>query len=194
MAESLSKPTWNYIRGDDYIQSRRSTLEIFTTGIEQFDNLFANNPALEGAFSGEIIEIVGLPASGKTMLLKTIAINVLGSFEDRHIIFIDTKFDFHAIKLKKMMEARGIPEKKLVDILKKILVHRATTPDELINTLQFIVDTPQQHEMFKIVMIDSITVPFYFYFGQTIFGLRAMTTVAQLLKKLSARNVTVSYN
>lgn len=180
----------NYQDGFEYIQDYLATLEVFKTGIDQFDDLFANEPHL-GAFCGEIIEIVGLPASGKTMLLKTIMINILEGFEERDIIYIDSKFDFQAIKVKNMMESRGISLKNQAKMLKRILVHRASTPEVLLSILQFIVDTPKQHELYKIIMIDSITVPFYFYLGNNQIKLGAMTKVVQLLKKLAMMKITI---
>lgn len=137
--------------------------------------------------------VIYLAATGKTMLLNTIAINILNQFEDVKLLFIDTKQDFSAIKLDRMMKCKGIYEEKQMSILKRILVRRIHTVEDLIAELKLIIDLPRQHDKLKIIMIDSVSVPFYFYLGHTSFGLSLMGEVVDQLKHLSrSRNIAVS--
>lgn len=152
----------------------------FITGIEAFDHLFEIN-AIE---SGEIIEITGLPATGKTMLLNTIMINLLEHNEQMMIIFIDTKYDFQPLKLVNMMKAKNIPEAKQMKILNQIEIYRVSTCEDLVATLNLIQNHTLQAEA-KMIMIDSITVPFYLYIDRTLLQHRYMTEVMDLLKSLA---------
>lgn len=166
--------------------------ETYITGIKQLDELFGTG----GIVSGAIIEVFGLPESGKTMLLNTIMVNTLQSShdEDERILFIDTKRDFQAMRLKKMMDDRGIPETKQHSILKSISVEDVSTLEELIETLQNISSNRAMFERLKIIMIDSIAVPFYLYIGNPCYSLGRMTEVVQIMKNLSLQNYTVSSN
>jgi RecA/RadA recombinase len=168
------------MNGSELLRACRFRAETFPTGIEHFDELFDTG----GIFASEITELIGLPESGKTMLLNTILINILETSEDITIFFIDTKDDFQPIKLTNMMTRRGIPQQKQFQMLKKILVQSAATPDELILILKLASD----NDKVKIVMIDSITVPFYFYLGHTMLSLERMTQVKALLKLLAKTN------
>lgn len=174
------------VSGSSCLRDRLAKQEIFPSGVEHFDQLFE----AKGIVSGDIIEILGLPETGKTMLLKTIMINVLQHRHDDYILFIDTKYDFQATKLKNMMNARGIPDKIQLSILKSILVERVVTADDLIATLKRV----PTKEKLKIIMLDSIAVPFYLAMENMNICLGKMAEVVKLLKSLSRRNLAVSFD
>lgn len=181
----VKHPTDDSMTGKDLL--KRLSGDFFKTGILKFDNLIGE------AHNGCIVEIFGLPSTGKTMILYTIIINILEQ-TDNQIIFIDTKRDFQAKKLMKMMLSREIPQEKCRGILKRIQIHRCTTADHLIATLKFIVETPLQHEKLKFVMIDSMTVIWYLYLGHTLFRLKNMEEIMNLIKRLMDRNITVCHS
>lgn len=175
--------------GPAFFRDRRFFGETFPTGIKQFDDLFSN----KGIFSSDIIEVIGPPAAGKTMLLYSIIINVLiEAHEGFKIIFIDTKSDFRAMKLKNMMEARGIPDKRQRSILEAIIVLKSKTAEELVIDLKLIHCRQQSLSGVKIVMIDSVTVPFYHYFGHTMFTMSLLQDVVHSLKLIALQNIAVS--
>lgn len=163
--------------------------ELFITGIPSLDQLFKEN----AISSGEIYELIGLSGTGKTMLLNTIMINLLGYSQNIEIIFIDTKLDFHSLKLVNMMKARNIPEQLHAKILSLIKLYHCKNADELILTLKDILKQRDENKKVKIIMIDSITVPFYLYLGQTFLNHNRMKEVQKLLKELiKIYNVAVS--
>lgn len=187
-AQLAKEQTVEMVSGLKFLEdlARRET---YATGIEQFDELFAGGRIV----SGDIIEIFGLPESGKTMLLNTIMINILeSSTEQDKILFIDTKNDFQAMRLKAMMVERGISLIKQRAILESISVEDVTTLEELIATLQNISTNRILFKKLKIIIIDSIAVPFYLYIGNMNYCLDRMTEVVQLLKTLSMHTFTVS--
>lgn len=184
-----NSPGTRLIKGSEHWRECRFKGETFRTEISQFDDLFE----IKGIFSGEITELIGLAGSGKTMILNTIMINILERSKDIHIFFIDTKNDFQSLKLVNMMTQRGIPQAKQFEILKQIHVERAPAPDDLIKALKFIFGTAA-HDKVKIIMIDSITVPFYFYAGHMLMNLASMTQVIDLLKlRAKTNNCAVSF-
>lgn len=176
------------VKGSAYLAKCRESQQFFSTGIEQFDDLFTN----KAITSGDIIEIIGLAATGKSMLLNTILINVFEQVDNIDVYFIDTKHDFKATKLANMMDARGMSETKKLQVLKQIIIERVGTPEDLVKSLRFLLNTRGQHENVKLIMIDSITVPFYLYSGHSMFNLSLMNQTFELLKALAKENIAVS--
>lgn len=166
--------------------------EVFQTGIKPFDDLFET----KGIFSSDIVEIIGPPASGKSMLIYTVIINVMVQAEEGlKIIFIDTKGDFRAMKLKRMMDARGLSELKQRSVLESITVYKANTPQQLLVDLELIRCRPRSLSDVKMVFIDSITIPFYLFlneFEKSFFSIGIMSDVVQSLKLISERHIAVS--
>lgn len=154
-------------------------------GIPKLDHLFNDG------IGGSVIEFFGLPSSGKSMLIYTIMLNILEQ-ADLNIIFIDTKCDFQAVKLRNMMIAREIPEQKIREMLKRISVNRSSTAEEVIAQLKFVVQTPHQHTELGIVVIDSITILDYFLLGHNLYRLKHIEEIMLLIRKLTDRNITVN--
>ncbi|XP_018332413.1 DNA repair protein RAD51 homolog 4-like isoform X1 [Agrilus planipennis] len=80
---------------------------IISSGIKSLDIL------LDGGFlTGQLYEICGLPASGKTQLCLTIAKHTATSF--KKVYYLDSKMDFTGRRLKEMLEnTRDIKQVKL---------------------------------------------------------------------------------
>jgi RecA/RadA recombinase len=176
------------ISGDEYLQDLLARGQTISSGIPQIDRLFTSG----GINSNEIVEIIGAPASGKTMLLYTIMVNVLRENQDIEVMFIDTKSDFQARKLQNMMNEQEIAQGLQKSILKRIRVERARDPESLIQALNAIVMAPKAFEKIKIVMIDSLSVPFYLYMGCAMLSLKKMTKVIDLMHRLTKNHVAVS--
>lgn len=176
------------VKGSTLLKESCLLMETLKTRIRSVDEILPSR----GIAGGEIIEVTGPPAGGKSMLLNTIMINVLENDQDLTIMYIDTKCSFSIIKLKNLMIARGMPEEMQVHILKRIELERNTTPEDIIKTLEFINNTPLQHEKLKLVIINSITAPFYLYLGHTLVRLDLMTKVSELMKVLANRKVSVN--
>ena len=168
---------------------RRLKGDFFKTGIAKFDELFSP----EEVVNGSVIEIMGLPSTGKSMLLYTILLSILEQTVDLKVMFINAKQGLEAVKLRNMMIARGeTSERKHHEILKKIIVHSSKTPEEIIAVLKFVLDTSFRHETLKIIVIDSMTVIWYNYLGHTFLRLKLMEEIMTLIRKLSDLNITVS--
>lgn len=55
-----------------------------------------------GLLTGNIYEVCGLPGSGKTYFCLTLLKNTISKLSDK-IYYLDTKHDFSAITLKRMI-------------------------------------------------------------------------------------------
>jgi replicative DNA helicase len=175
-------------KGSELLEEACLRGENFPTRIKNLDEILA----AKGIVSGEIIEIIGAPASGKSMLLCTIMINILEHHEHLTMFLIDSKYGFSALKFKNIMDQRNIPEVKQVQMMKRIRVERTCTAEEIIKILKLILNEPRQYDKLKLVAINSMTVPFYLYLGHTLFRLSLMTELTEVMKSLSKQNISVS--
>lgn len=176
------------VNGRKFLDDFLANAESYTTGVDRLDELFLNR----GIVSGDIIEIFGLPATGKTMLLNTIMINILqSSQDDQSILFIDTQRNFSAMRLQSMMNVRGIPETVQHAILSRISIETVLTIEELISSLRHIVSHQNILLQTKVIIIDTISILYYLYLGNPIFCTSQLSKVVQLLKTLSMQKYTV---
>ncbi|CAH1118891.1 unnamed protein product [Phaedon cochleariae] len=120
---------------------------IIQTGIESLDNLLEG-----GLFTGNIYEICGLPATGKTLFCLTLLKNVATSLES--VYYLDTKYDFQALKLKQMYS--HLSKVKLVESMNHIMVKRTNTKQDLLNSLLEIKKIISSGRNIKLLIIDSL--------------------------------------
>lgn len=177
------------INASDFYQNHQFKEESFVTGIESLDQLFEDNAIV----TGEIVEFIGLPSTGKTMLLNTIMINLLHTRAIIDIVYIDTRHSFQPLKLVNMMNAKKIPKAKQIDILNRIEVHQVSTADDLVKALSDILTMADTNDKVKMILINSITTPFYLYMGHTLLTQHCMMLIKDLMRSLTRhRNMTVS--
>lgn len=173
----------------DYFDEIAAKAETIPTGVPQLDELL---PA-GGVFTGEVIEICGRPASGKTMLIFTIILKALGTDEECEIVYFDTKNDFRAIKLKTMMIEQKIPEEVHMSILKRITVKYVRSFDDLNLELSNMKRSELLFKKVKMIVIDSICTLAYFSMGDGTMYNQRMLITTKLVKILSGRNIAVSF-
>lgn len=172
----------------EYLEETNFNAEAIATGIPQLDEVL---PA-SGVFSGDVIEICGRPASGKTMLILTVILKALEANENWEIIYFDTKNDFRAIKLKTMMTEQGMPEEAQHSIFKRIFVKKVRSFDGLCMELRTMRRSPLLFNKVKIIVIDSICSLAYFTMGDGGMYKKRMLNAIKLIKVLSGRNIAVS--
>ena len=137
-----------------------------------------------GIITGDIIEIMGFAGCGKTMIVNTIALNIAEQ-TDASVIYFDTKNDFSAIRLQKIMDSREISNTEQEKILQKIIVEKIKDVHHLIKALNILLESPKLLSENKIIIIDSIPVIWYLYIGEAKLGLSLIVEAVGLLKKLS---------
>uniref|UniRef100_A0A6P7GCX5 DNA repair protein RAD51 homolog 4-like n=1 Tax=Diabrotica virgifera virgifera TaxID=50390 RepID=A0A6P7GCX5_DIAVI len=139
-----SKPISAY----DCYQNIISNFALIPTGIERLDILLEG-----GLFTGNIYEICGLPASGKTLFCLTVLKNI-ATKANSDIVYLDTKYDFLGTKLKQMLT--NLNREEIISSMNRIQVLRVTTKSEFLKYLLFIKHSVDNGKPIKLVIIDSL--------------------------------------
>lgn len=113
---------------------------------------------------GNIIDICGLSAAGKTQLCTTIAIN-LAQYCDIDTFFIDTKGDFSGKRVQKILEKRGCTESAIEKIMKRMKVERINDPYQLVTALKELIINRTRFPNFQILVIDSLPALWFLFHG-----------------------------
>jgi DNA repair protein RadA len=153
-----------------------------STGSEHLDELLDG-----GIFTGEITEISGEFASGKTQLCFQLAINVQRSNDEGGLegstYFIDTEGSFSATRVAQIAEERGLDPQ---EFLKSIAVTRTYNSDHLMFLIKNAQDIIEKRNV-KLFVIDSIASHFRAeYTGDNMLVKRqqVVMSLAETLKKL----------
>ncbi|XP_072387163.1 DNA repair protein RAD51 homolog 4-like [Diabrotica undecimpunctata] len=139
-----SKPICAY----DYYQNIISNFALIPTGIERLDSILEG-----GLFTGNIYEICGLPASGKSLFCLTVLKNI-ASKANSNIMYLDTKYDFLGLKLKQMLT--NLNKEEIIARMSRIQVLRVITKSEFLKYLLFIKHSADNGKPIKLVIIDSL--------------------------------------
>ena len=153
-----------------------------TTGSKQLDELLGG-----GIFTGEITEISGEFATGKTQLCFQLSINVQLPIEEGglegSVYYIDTEGTFSSTRIVQIARERGFEPK---EILKNIAITRTYNSDHLmflINNAQKII----RERNVKLFIIDSIASHFraeYIGDEKLVSRQQVVMNLAETLKKL----------
>ncbi|CAG8649655.1 4048_t:CDS:10, partial [Funneliformis caledonium] len=168
-------------RGTDLLEMAQT--DVFSTGCYGIDEL------LQGGFhSGEIIEISGETATGKTQLAFLTTLTILCTNKDNKVLFIDTVSTFSAERIRmlflesdRFVHARdqGMNEE---NVMNRIQVFKCF---DVYSMMEFI-DDVRDHLENQLIIIDSLTAIFAPLLGvsQTQ-GHSLMVTLARILRNLA---------
>lgn len=178
----------------------------FPTGIKRFHiqivNLnsihsviwyFSLDELLGGGFlTGNVIDICGLTASGKTQLYTTIAVNWSAN-HDYECFVIDTKGDFSGDRINRMLLNRGeLSVDKRKHIMRNIKVEKCNSPFKLMELIRNLLDQVDSYPRFKLLVIDSLpTLWFLFHGNKRSLNQRNLAILADLLRKLAVEHAIV---
>lgn len=139
-----------------------------------------------GFFSGSLIDLCGMSASGKTQLYTTIALNLAISNEYETFV-IDTKGDFSGDRINRMLINRGeINADKRKKIMRHIKVEKCVSPTKLIESIRNLIQQASLYPKFKMLVIDSVPALWFQYHGnRSSYGIRNLAILADLLRKLA---------
>ena len=127
-----------------YMSSLQRENEI-SSGCGRLDQLVGSLQA------GQVYEVFGCPATGKTQLCLTAVAECLVA--GGKVNYIDTKGDFSLQRLQQILSARGGSESRL---LENVILHRAQTETELLET---VTNLEGEKEDLQLVVVDNITLP-----------------------------------
>lgn len=142
-----------------------------------------------GLQTGNIIDLCGLPASGKTQMHTTLAISFAIDRQSETIV-IDTKGDFSGERIHRMLVHRKINDStERKEIMERIKVQTCTDPDQLIEFIENIITEIDSHKSLQLLVIDSLPALWFLYHGNTnAIGLRKLSEMAHLLRKLAVEH------
>lgn len=114
--------------------------------------------------TGNIIDICGSSAAGKTQLCTTIAIN-LAQHCDIEIFFVDTKGDFSGKRVHKILAKRVCTESDMEKIMKRLRVERINDPYQLVAVLNALIANRSNFRDLKVLVIDSLPALWFLFHG-----------------------------
>ncbi|KYM95654.1 PREDICTED: DNA repair protein RAD51 homolog 4 [Cyphomyrmex costatus] len=114
--------------------------DVISTSITCLDELLRG-----GLYPGQLCELCGPSASGKTQLCFTIAANV-ASRSDGIVWYFDTKRDFCRMRYEGIMRARNFEQKIIDDALRSTKIYQAHSSNELIQGLRQLVTLCEQEQ------------------------------------------------
>ncbi|XP_065709211.1 DNA repair protein RAD51 homolog 4 [Patagioenas fasciata] len=171
--------------GADLYEELKSSTAILPTGSPSLDKLLDS-----GLYTGEVMELMGAPGSGKTQVCLGIAASVSLGLK-QHVLFLDSTGGFAASRLYQILRARAEDEEEQLEALQRIQVIRAFDIYEVLSALQDLRDRLSQQVMssmgpLKVVMVDSVSAVVYpLLGGKQSEGLAIMMQLAKELKTLA---------
>ncbi|XP_019400902.1 PREDICTED: DNA repair protein RAD51 homolog 4 isoform X2 [Crocodylus porosus] len=96
------------INGADLYEELKSSMAILSTGSKSLDKLLDS-----GLYTGEVLELMGAPGSGKTQVCLSIAASVSHSLK-QNVLFIDSTGGFTASRLLQLVQSRTEEEEEQV--------------------------------------------------------------------------------
>ncbi|KAM3963424.1 rad51 recombinase D [Aphomia sociella] len=147
------------IKGETLLEKITVNKKI-STGIRSLDHI------LDGGIPTGITELCGLAESGKTQLCFQLAINCSVNTENK-VLYIDTKGDFSAIRIQKILESNGFSHKDMALILYKIELIHIWTIEELIELLKKIKNKLIVIEKLSMIIIDSLPCLMFQHLGDS---------------------------
>ncbi|XP_059048561.1 DNA repair protein RAD51 homolog 4-like [Achroia grisella] len=147
------------ITGDKLVEKILKNKKI-RTGIVNLDEI------LDGGIPVGITELCGLSESGKTQLCFQLAINCVINTEN-NVLYIDTKGDFSAMRIQKILDTHGYSHKDMALILYKIKVICLWTIEELIELLKKIKNNQCDIENISLIIIDSLPCLMFQHLGDS---------------------------
>ncbi|XP_015599093.1 DNA repair protein RAD51 homolog 4 [Cephus cinctus] len=130
---------------------------IVPSGITSLDDLLKG-----GLHPGHLYEICGVSSSGKTQLCHTVAANITSSTKS-YVHYIDTKRDFSALRIQRILEAKKYSDAEIGEAMDRIKVTRVKNVCELFNILYHLnssLKTSNDSYPTKLVIIDSVAAIF----------------------------------
>lgn len=143
--------------------------------------------------SGNIYDVCGISASGKTQLYTTIAINWAINYGFETLV-VDAKGDFSGDRINRNLLSRGAEynAEKRKNIMRHIRYEKCNSPFKLIDILNNLLEQIHLYPKVKFFVIDSMPALWFLFHGnQRSFGNRKLAILADLLRKLAVEHAIV---
>lgn len=108
-----------------------------------------------GLIKGELTELVGNIAVGKTQLCFSVIANILLVEKDANtfVVFMDTNGSFRSTRLVEILMSNKVPQSQAIEWLSRILVCRVYDDNDLKRALTAV---KKREEVISLIVIDSI--------------------------------------
>ncbi|XP_075969278.1 rad51 recombinase D [Anticarsia gemmatalis] len=160
------------ITGPTLLNKVLRTRRQISTGIESLDTITGG-----GIPVGYITEVCGLAESGKTQLSFQLAINCVKDAENT-VLYVDTKGDFSAVRIQKILDAQGFSHKDMAVLMHKIRVVHIFTMDELLELFKSIKNKTLVIDQLALIIVDSLPCLMFQYLGdESKIGLSLLNTL-----------------
>lgn len=142
-----------------------------------------------GLLPGNIVDVCGFSAVGKTQLHTTIAIN-WSINQDYETFVIDTKGDFSGDRIHRiLLSQNGFDADKRKHIMRNIKVEQCNSASDLIELITKLIDQKASFPKCKLLVIDSLPALFFHYHGKThILGYQKLVQFADRLRNLAVEH------
>lgn len=143
--------TYLHVSRDEYqdiIQKNFQENRVYQTGITAIDE------RLKGLTLGSIVELVGSPEAGKTLLCTTLSINLLAKY-GLECYWIDTKMDFSPIGAERQMRQKYERKDLMINAMKKIHVQRGFTIEDVVEALEHLLENEKIES--GLLILDSLS-------------------------------------
>ncbi|KAH8261437.1 hypothetical protein KR044_009088 [Drosophila immigrans] len=165
----------------------------YSTGIPELDKLLE---AIGQPWRpGRIWELYGETSVGKTELLHTLAVNFVVQYCDsRQVLYIDTKRDFDARRVKEMLRDRQLNSEAIKSCMRAINIIVSASAESLVKTLETMAEKLSSGDAniarIKLVLIDSLAASFIFFRSGNVrnAGRSFVTKLAILMRTLAAQH------
>ncbi|XP_039747008.1 DNA repair protein RAD51 homolog 4 isoform X2 [Pararge aegeria] len=147
------------VNGISLYSNRLTCKQIVPTGITSLDAVLGN-----GIPVGFITEICGLAGSGKSQLCMQLAINCVKNTSSA-VLYIDTKGDFSAVRVQKILDSCGCSHKDMAVIMLKIKVINIWHMEDLINLFEELKNGVLIIENLSLIILDSLPSLMFQHFG-----------------------------
>ncbi|CAH3892196.1 unnamed protein product [Pieris brassicae] len=149
------------------------------TGIKRLDTILNG-----GIPIGFLTEVCGLAGSGKSQLCMQLAIN--SAKLSNSVIYIDTKGDFSAVRIQKILEAHGLSHKEMAIIMLNINIVQIFSMNDLICLLESIKTKKIVFDCLSLVILDSLPCLMFQHFGDNNkIGLKFLNIFVNLARCIS---------
>ncbi|NWZ95769.1 RA51D protein, partial [Nesospiza acunhae] len=181
--------------GADLYEELKSSTAILPTGSPSLDQLLDS-----GLYTGEVMELMGAPGTGKTQVCLGIAASVSLGLK-QHVLFLDSTGGFTASRLYQMLQAQTEDEEEQASCpgaccethfaLQRVQVQRVFNVYEVLRALQELRDCLSQQVLssvgpLKVMVLDSVSAVIYpLLGGRQSEGLALMMQLSRELKTLA---------
>lgn len=141
-------------------------------------------------YLGNLYEICGLSASGKTQLCMSVAANISAILVKQSILYVDTKNDVSTTRLYEIIKGQQNKIRDVNVLMLKIKICRIKNAYELLSLLhkinQELKINKDENQGFRLIIIDSLTALFHHFLGELHNeGLCLLNNIANILNYIA---------